>query len=221
MSRLRQAVARLMTESKRDAPHFYVTMEIDMEEAVGLLRVANQSRERRISATALMVTVLAEALAEHSMFNSLMVDGVPTPQEDISVGVAVATDAGLVAPALLDCGNRGLEETNLALTDLVHRARSGRLKGRELAGSTFTLSNLGMYDVASFTAIINPPQVGILATGHIGERVVVSGGDAAIRHVMTATLSADHRAVDGAEAAVFLKGLRDLLEAPERFFESV
>lgn len=218
MNRVRQAVGRLMTESKREAPHFYVTMEIDMEKAVELLQAANESREQRISATALMVTAVTEALAEHSVFNSLMVDGVPTPQEEISVGVAVATDAGLVAPALLDCGNRGLEEISLALTDLVYRARSGRLKGRELSGSTFTLSNLGMYDVTSFTAIINPPQVGILATGRIGERVVVCEGGPTVRRVMTATLSADHRAVDGAEAAGFLKGLRDLLEIPERFF---
>lgn len=217
MSRVRQAVARLMTESKRDAPHFYITMEIDMEKASLMLQMANRNREQRISATALMVTALAEALVEHPIFNSLMVDDLTTPQQDVSVGVAIATDAGLIAPALLDCGGSGLEEVNRALVDLVERTRSGRLKGRELGGSTFTLSNLGMYDVTSFTAIINPPQVGILATGCIEERVVVSGGSPAVRRVMTATLSADHRAVDGAEAAVFLKGFRDLLEAPDGF----
>lgn len=218
MSRMRQTVARLMTQSKRDAPHFYVNMEIDMEKAVGLLEVANENRGQRISATALMVAALSEALAEHPALNSLMVDGVPTPQQEISVGVAVATDAGLIAPALLDCGGTGLEDVSLALTDLVQRARSGRLKGRELAGPTFTLSNLGMYDVASFIAIINPPQVGILATGRIEERVIARGGVPAVSRGMTATLSADHRAVNGDEAAAFLKGFRDLLEAPEGFF---
>lgn len=215
MSRARQAVARLMTESKRNTPHFYVTMEIDMDEAFARLQAANRSRGQRVSATALMVTALAEVLGEHPKFNSLMVDDVPTPQRDVSVGVAIATDGGLVAPALLDCRGSGLEEVNRALVDLVERARSGRVKGRELSGSTFTLSNLGMYDVTSFTAIINPPQVGILATGRIEERVVVSAGSPAVRRVMTATLSADHRAVDGAEAAIFLKSFRDLLEAPE------
>ena len=215
MSRARQAVARLMTESKRNTPHFYITMDVDMGEAFARLQAANRSREQRVSATALMVTALAEVLGEHPKFNSLMVDDVPTPQQDVSVGVAIATDAGLVAPALLDCGGRGLEEVNRALVDLVERARSGRVKGRELSGSTFTLSNLGMYDVTSFTAIINPPQVGILATGRIEERVVVSAGSPAVRRIMTATLSADHRAVDGVEAAIFLKSFRDLLEAPE------
>jgi pyruvate dehydrogenase E2 component (dihydrolipoamide acetyltransferase) len=214
MNRMRKTVARLMSESKKSAPHFYLSMEVDMEAASCLLDDRNNARHTRISVTALMVRALAIALGEHPEINVHVLDEVPVPREDVSVGIAIATEDGLIAPALLDCSELSLEEVNDGVADLVERARGGRLRGRELTGASFTISNLGMYDVSAFTAIINPPQAAILATGTVGERVTAVDGEVAVRRMMTATLSADHRAVDGVEASAFLGRFRDLLEAP-------
>ena len=214
MNRMRKTVARLMSESKKSAPHFYLSMEVDMEAASCLLDDRNNARHTRISVTALMVRALAIALGEHPEINVHVLDEVPVPREDVSVGIAIATEDGLIAPALLDCSELSLEEVNDGVADLVERARGGRLRGRELTGASFTISNLGMYDVSAFTAIINPPQAAILATGTVGERATAVDGEVAVRRIMTATLSADHRAVDGVEASAFLRRFRDLLEAP-------
>ena len=164
MNRMRKTVARLMSESKKSAPHFYLSMEVDMEAASWLLDDRNNARHTRISVTALMVRALAIALGEHPEINVHVLDEGPVPREDVSVGIAIATEDGLIAPALLDCSELSLEEVNDGVADLVERARGGRLRGRELTGASFTISNLGMYDVSAFTAIINPPQAAILAT---------------------------------------------------------
>ena len=163
MNRMRKTVARLMSESKKSAPHFYLSMEVDMEAASCLLDDRNNARHTRISVTALMVRALAIALGEHPEINVHVLDEGPVPREDVSVGIAIATEDGLIAPALLDCSELSLEEVNDGVADLVERARGGRLRGRELTGASFTISNLGMYDVSAFTAIINPPQAAILA----------------------------------------------------------
>jgi pyruvate dehydrogenase E2 component (dihydrolipoamide acetyltransferase) len=217
---MRQAIARRMTASKAEAPHFYVSTDVDMTAATAALEALNAGRpaESRISQTAVLVVALARALAEEPAFNARWVEAGLEEWTAINISVAVAVDGGLIAPALLDCAGRDLESVAEALRDLAARARSGGLRSRELTDGTFTLSNLGMFDVGAFTAIVNPPQVAILATGRTAPRPAVVDGSVVARPIMTATLSADHRAVDGAGAASFVGRVKRLLEddpAPE------
>jgi pyruvate dehydrogenase E2 component (dihydrolipoamide acetyltransferase) len=215
LSRMQAAVGRQMAESKRTIPHFYVSTEIQMDGLLGALRRRADEREAapRISVTACLVHLLARTLEEHEAFTAAWTPDGFVLGEGIHVGVAIALDAGLLAPALRDCQQLDLDGTALALEDLVSRAKAGRLRPRELGSATFTLSNLGMYDLTSFAAIIPSPQVGILAVGRAQRRPWVDGKDIVIRSVMTATLSADHRAVDGAQAARFLSTFKARIES--------
>lgn len=215
-SPMRAAVARRMVQSKQQAPHFYVSTEIDMDTALAIVGQLNEGRARagRITITAVLVRALALTLAEHPAFNATWNGDVLEQVDAINVGVAIAVDDGLIAPALLDCRDLDLEATAAALGDLVARTRAGKLRAREMSEATFTLSNLGMFDVSAFTAIITPPQVAILATAKTEPRPVVRDGRVVVRQLMTATLSSDHRAVDGAGAARFLGDLRARLESP-------
>ena len=215
MNRMRKTVARLMSESKKSAPHFYLSMEVDMEAASWLLDDRNNARHTRISVTALMVRALAIALGEHPEINVHVLDEGPVPQEDVSVGIAIATEDGLIAPALLDCSELSLEEVNDGVADLVERARGGRLRGRELTGASFTISNLGMFGVDGFTIVIVAPQVAVLGVPAIKPTPVVVGGEAVVRQTVTVTLGTDHRAAQGAEAAQFLVELKRILEDPQ------
>lgn len=214
---MRAAIARRMAHSKQQAPHFYVTAEVEMDPILAAADRLNEGRQReeRISVTAFLIRALAEVLPRHPLFNAVWrEDGVLERVEAVNIGVAVAVDDGLIAPALLGCGGRSLEEIDTAFRDLVERTRRGKLRAPEISEGTFTLSNMGMYDITAFTAIINPPQVAILATAKIGPRAVVRGDTIAVRQVMHATLSADHRAVDGAAAAELLVDLKEVLALP-------
>jgi pyruvate dehydrogenase E2 component (dihydrolipoamide acetyltransferase) len=214
---MRQAIARRMTESKQQAPHFYVATEIEMDAVAALIADENaRDPDVRVTATAALVQACAAALRAHPQLNRVWTaDGLLEPDE-INVGVAIALDDGLIAPALLGAGNLDLRETARALRDLVERARAKKLKPAELSDATFTLSNLGMFDVSSFTAIVTPPQVAILAAGRSVPRLVPDGdGGVRTAAILTATLSADHRALDGADAAAFLGTLKSSLEQPE------
>jgi pyruvate dehydrogenase E2 component (dihydrolipoamide acetyltransferase) len=216
-TRMRAAIARRMAESKQQAPHFYVTAEVEMDPVLEAAARLNEGRQReeRISVTAFLIRALAEVLPRHPLFNAVWrEDGVLERVDAVNIGVAVAVDDGLIAPALLDCSGRSLEEIRTALGDLVERTRSGRLRAAEISEATFTLSNLGMYDVTAFTAIISPPQVAILATAKTEPRAVVRDGEIVVRQMMDATLSADHRAVDGAAAAELLVDLKEVLASP-------
>ncbi len=216
-SPMRRAIARRMSESKASAPHFYLSTDIEMDALLTLADRRNDGRPRetRVTVTAFLVRALALTLAEHPAFNAAWNGDVVESVDAINVGVAIALDDGLIAPALLDCRERGVEDLSRGLADLVARTRAGRLRAPEISEGTFTLSNLGMFDVTQFTAIITPPQVAILATARTAERAVVRDGQLAIRRLMTATLSSDHRVVDGVGAARFLGTLKGLLEAPE------
>jgi pyruvate dehydrogenase E2 component (dihydrolipoamide acetyltransferase) len=219
-TRMRAAIARRMAQSKKQAPHFYVTSEIEMDAVLEAVARLNQGRprEERVSLTAFLVRALAEVLPRHPLFNAVWrEDGALERVEAVNIGVAVAVEDGLIAPALLDCAGRSVEEIGAALRDLVERTRAGRLRAPEISEATFTLSNLGMYDISAFTAIINPPQVAILATARTEPRPVVREGEVLAREMMTATLSADHRAVDGAAAAQLLADLKQTLAQPERW----
>ncbi len=157
---------------------------------------------------------MALTLAEHPAFNAVWAGDVIEQVDAINIGVAIALDDGLIAPALLDCRDRGVADLAAGLGDLVARTRAGKLRAPEIGEGTFTLSNLGMFDVSAFTAIVTPPQVAILATAKTIERPVVVDGEVVIRRMMTATLSSDHRVVDGVGAARFLGTLKGRIEAP-------
>ena len=215
-SPMRRAIARRMVESKAAAPHFYLSTEIDMEAALSLVDATNEGRARedRITVTAILLRAVALTLREHPAFNAAWDGDTVERWDSINIGVAIALDDGLIAPALLDCGDRDVASLAAGLADLVARTRAGKLRAAEIGEGTFTLSNLGMFDVTSFTAIITPPQVAILATARTVERPVVRDGAVVIRPIMGATLSSDHRVVDGVGAARFLGTLKGLLEAP-------
>jgi pyruvate dehydrogenase E2 component (dihydrolipoamide acetyltransferase) len=214
---MRSAIARRMVQSKQVAPHFYVTRDLEMDPVLDALGALNEGRTdaERVSVTALLVRALALTLRQHPAFNAVW-DGDTLERVD-AVNVCVAIDlgdGGLIAPALLNCDQKGVSEIAADLRDLVARTRAGRLKPPEIADGTFTLTNLGTLGVTQFTAIITPPQVSILATGVTEPRPVVRDGQVVVRRLLTATLSADHRAVDGAGAARLLADLQDRLGAP-------
>jgi len=212
-SRRRAAVGRQMAASKQSVPHFYVSTEIGMDGLLDALRGLAASGGPRISVTACLVRALTETLLEQPIFNASWTPEGGRMHDTVHMGIAIALEDGLLAPALLDCQALDLRQTAAALDDLVARAHAGRLRASEMGSATFTLSNLGMFDVTSFAAIVIPPQVAILATGRAIRRPVVTGDTIAVRSVMTATISADHRAVDGAQAARFLGALKGRLEA--------
>jgi pyruvate dehydrogenase E2 component (dihydrolipoamide acetyltransferase) len=211
---MRRAVARRMTDSKQQAPHFYVQTEVRMDALNALLEHENARSEVRVTATAALVVACAAALRAQPRFNAVWTDEGLLEADEVNVGVAIALEAGLIAPALLAVDKLDLAGTATALRDLVDRARGGKLRAPEINDATFTLSNLGMFDVSAFTAIVTPPQVAILATGRALERVAFVDGQARSVAVMTATLSADHRAVDGADAARFLEAFKGAIEEP-------
>jgi pyruvate dehydrogenase E2 component (dihydrolipoamide acetyltransferase) len=213
-TRMRRAIARSMAASKREIPHFYVSADIAMDPLLATARELNSRRDGgpKITVTALLLHRLAATLTAHPAFNAVATEEGFVRVEPVNIGVAIALDEGLIAPAILDC--RALDPAALAgrLEDLVGRARSGRLGPDELSGPTFTLSNLGAYPVSSFAAIVPPPQVAILATGRAEPRAVVVDGVVVPRTMLTVTLSADHRSVDGAAAGAFIATFKELVE---------
>jgi pyruvate dehydrogenase E2 component (dihydrolipoamide acetyltransferase) len=216
-SRMRAAIARRMSHSKQQVPHFYVSADLEMDAVLAAADRLNtdRPREERVSLTAFLVRALADVLPRHPAFNAVWrEDGMLEHVDAVNIGVAIAVEDGLIAPALLDCSGRSVDDIGSALRDLVERTRAGKLRAAEINDATFTLSNLGMYDVSSFTAIINPPQVAILATAKTEPHAVVRDGQIVVRQIMTATLSADHRAVDGVGAAQLLADLREALASP-------
>lgn len=205
-----------MVESKQSIPHFYATVEVEMDAAEELLARLDRDRsaETRISMTALLVRALALTLGEHQAFNAVWENDDLVRCDQVNLGVAIEVADGLLAPAIIDCGALDLEATASALRDLVARTRAGKIRAAEWSDATFTLSNLGMFGITQFSAIVVPPQVAILAVARSASRAVVRDGAIVPRRTMTATLSADHRAVDGASAARFLETLKRHLESP-------
>jgi pyruvate dehydrogenase E2 component (dihydrolipoamide acetyltransferase) len=208
---MQRAVARRMSDSKREAPHFYVTAEALVDDAVAAVE-RERAGSRRVTFTAALVRAAATALVEHPAFNAVWTDGGLARAASVNVGVAVALEGGLIAPAILDADALDLAATGAALDDLVGRARSGKLRGAEVTEGTFTVSNLGMFGVRSFAAIVTPPQVAILAAGNVERRPRYEDDALVPRRVVELTLSADHRAIDGAEAAKFLQTLVEALQ---------
>ena len=216
LSRMRQTIARVTSDSKREAPHFYVASDVDMTKAMGLRRDINDAvtSEKRISVNDLVIKACAIALGRYPKFNASFQGDHLRMNASINIGIAIALEAGLIVPGISACESKGLPEIAAASTDLIARANSGTLRNEEYSGTTFSISNLGMFDVDSFVAIIYPPHAAVLAVGTIKEQPVARDGQLAVAQVMKATLSVDHRVADGAEAAQFLMEIKDLLENP-------
>ena len=220
LTRMRQQIARVTVKSKTEIPHFYVSADIDMTEAMSLRSQINermQSEGVRISVNDLVIMASASALQKHPKFNSYFLDDAIQIQRRINIGIAIAEEEGLIIPAVMDCAGKSLGEIARASKDLIGRAKTGTLSPEEYTGGTFTVSNMGMYDVSSFAAIIHPPQAAVLAVGTVAKRPVVRGDEIAIAQIMTATLSADHRVADGAEGAELLMEIKKALENPFSF----
>lgn len=223
MTPMRRAIARRMTDSKQRIPHFYATADIEMDSSLAALSELNAGApaDRRVHFSALLVHALASALRAQPTLNAVWDNDSLLLSDAINIGIAIEVPDGLLAPALLGCEQMDLRSTADALNDLVSRARDGKIRAAEWSDATFTLSNLGMFEIKSFSAIIVPPQVGILATGRVEQRPAVRDSEILVRRVMSVTLSADHRAVDGATAARFLGELRGRLEGDEWLAASV
>ncbi len=216
LSKLRLTVAKQMVASKRETPHFYVTSEIDMSE-VARLRAAlatSGAIPERLTFTHFLIRALAVTLPRHPRVNASWSDGAIIYHDDVNLAVAVAVEDGLLAPVIRGCQNLTLRAIARATADLVEKAQAGRFSGDELSGATFTLSNMGMLDIEEFSAVITPPQAAILAVGAIKERPVVRNGQLAVAKTMRATLSVDHRVLNGIEAGRFLEELKATLENP-------
>lgn len=213
---MRRAIGRRMAASKQQAPHFYLNAEIELDAAVARVEQLKAESGQKVSLTALLIRACVVALGEHPGLNAVWQEDQLMLADEANVGVAIALDAGLVAPAVFERDATDVLGAARALTDLVTRARAGRMRGAEMTEATFTLSNLGMFEVTSFIPIVTPPQVAILGVGKL-VRVAreADGGGIAWRSAATVTLSADHRAVDGADVARFLGTLKTVVEAPE------
>jgi pyruvate dehydrogenase E2 component (dihydrolipoamide acetyltransferase) len=214
-SSMQRAVARRMTESKQNVPHFYLESEVDMTKAIELRREINRSLGEggtKVSVNDLIVKACAASLVEHPQFHRSWIGERVVQHEHANVGIAVALDDGLIVPVLFEADRMTLTEIAGATKDLVARARSGKVRQREIEGGTFTVSNLGMFGITSFQAIINPPEPGILAVGRTIERPVVHEGQIQARPIMSVTLSVDHRAASGADGARLLQSIVRRLE---------
>jgi len=207
-------MAERMTQSWTTAPHFYLVREVNVSRlATWRERVAQRSGAR-VTYTDLMVRIVAAAVAQHPRVNVSWKDRSIAQHADVNIGLAVAIDEGLVVPVLHRADTLTLAEIATRREDLVGRAQAGKLRPADIQGGTFTISNLGMYGVDAFNAIVNPPQAAILAVGRITDRVIAVNGQPAVQPSMVLTLSCDHRALDGARAAQFLGALADLVEEP-------
>jgi pyruvate dehydrogenase E2 component (dihydrolipoamide acetyltransferase) len=214
---MRDAIARRMIESNREIPQFAVSTDVEMESALTAVEELNRGEGEKVTLTASLIAAAVEALKEHPTFNACWEGDDLYLYDEINISVAIAVEGGLLAPALLDAGRLSIREVSRSLRDLVARAQSSKLRPAELASGTFTLSNLGMFEVSSFLALVTPPQVAVLATSAMSSVAKVSVDRVRSVPVLTATLSCDHRALDGVDAARFLKTFKDVLEqAPTR-----
>ncbi|MDE2669648.1 MAG: dihydrolipoamide acetyltransferase family protein [Chloroflexota bacterium] len=218
LSRMRAAIARNMTDAKQQQPHYYLTVDVDMTEAMAFRRHVNLVLHgpERVSVNDLLVRACAVALASHPKFNASLTDEGIQYHEQMDINIGVALDEGLIAPALLDVAAKPLPQIAEESKALVERARAGKLRAEEYSSGTFTITNLGAYGIDVLVGIINAGQAAILGAGSVTERPAVVDGDLAVRQLMTLALSADHRVTDGAEGARFLKEIQTVLENPTR-----
>ncbi len=217
LSSMRRAIARRMAESKATVPHFYLSIEVKMDRAWELREeLGRLEGQPKVSVTDLILKAAALALQAHPEINASFAGESIQLHRRVHLGIAVALDDGLITPVLRECDAKSLTEIAREAGELTERARARKLKPQEATGATFTISNLGMYEIEEFSAIINPPEGAILAVGSVMEKPVIEGGQIRIGRRMRLTLSCDHRVMDGAMGARFLQTLRRLLEEPLR-----
>ena len=218
LSRTRRQIARVTARSKSEKPHFYVNVDVDMTDAMALrsqINAALSAEGVRVTVNDMIIAASAVALRRFPKFNAYYEEGGIRMNDGVNVGVAMALEEGLIMPAIVGAGGMSLKEIARASKDLSDRAQRGALSAPEYSGGTFAISNMGMMGVTGFVAIIQPPQTAVLAVGAVQKRAMVADDDQiAVRQMMTATLSADHRIVDGAEGAMFVNEIKSLLENP-------
>ncbi len=214
LTSMRRTIAKRLAESLYTAPHFYVTVEIDMDAAVSLREQLLRAEDVKVSYNDLVLKACAKALTRFPTVNASWTGEAIQTHAEVHLGVAVSLAEGLITPVVRNADRKHVVEISREVKDLAARAREKKLKPEEFMGSTFTISNLGMFDVSEFTAIINPPESAILAVGAVRKVPVVKDDQLAVGHRMKVTLSSDHRVVDGALAAQFLAEVRRLLENP-------
>src|SRR6266704_714906 len=218
LSNMRKTIARRLAESKFSAPHFYVTVDVDMGAAVALREQLLNGENVKVSFNDLVLKACAKALPRFPMVNASWGGDKITTHGEVHLGVAVSIAEGLITPVVRHADRKSVLEISREVKDLAGRAREKKLRPEEFMGSTFTVSNLGMFEVSEFTAIINPPEAAILAVGSVSKVPVVVDDEVAVGHRMKLTLSSDHRVVDGALAAQFLQEVRRLLQNPVTLF---
>jgi pyruvate dehydrogenase E2 component (dihydrolipoamide acetyltransferase) len=216
VSQMRKVIAKRLGESKFSAPHFYLTMEINMDKAIEARKSINEVSPVKISFNDMVIKAVAAALRQHPDVNVSWLGDKMRKNHHIHIGVAVAVKDGLLVPVVRFADNKSLSHIAVEVKDLAQKAHDKKLQPSDWEGSTFTISNLGMFGIEEFTAIINPPDACILAVGGIKETAIVKNGQLVVGNVMKVTMSCDHRAVDGAVGSAFLKTFKGLLEDPVR-----
>lgn len=215
-SKMRQVIASRLAESIGPIPTFYLTIEVEMDKALEFRKLINASlkEEEKVSVNDVIVKVAAQALTKHEWVNASYQDKTVRFYADADIGVAVAVEDGLITPVVRGANRKGIAEISKEIRELAGRAREKKLQPEEYTGATFSISNLGMFGIKEFTAIINPPEAGILAIGGATPTAVVRDGEIVIRSIMNVTMSCDHRVIDGATGAKFLQTFKQMLENP-------
>lgn len=213
-SQMRKTIARRLSESKYTAPHYYLTIEIDMDNAIASRKTINSLPDTKVSFNDMVVKACAMALKKHPKVNSQWTENATIINHHVNIGVAVAVEDGLVVPVINHTDLLSLTQIGSTVKDLAGKAKNKKLQPKEMEGSTFTVSNLGMFGIKEFTSIINQPNSAILSVGAIIEKPVVKNGQIVVGNTMTVTLACDHRTVDGATGAEFLQTLRSYIENP-------
>jgi pyruvate dehydrogenase E2 component (dihydrolipoamide acetyltransferase) len=217
LTQIRKTIAKRLATSLGPIPHFFLTTEVDMEraaEARAALNAQVGDQGSKIGFNDIILQAVALALAKHRACNAWFQDDHIRYWNEVHLGMAVAVEDGLITPVIRNADRKSLTQIGAEARELAQRARARRLRPEEYTGATFSVSNLGMYDIDQFTAVINPPEAGIVAVGTIAEKPVVTGGQVAPRKRLRLTMSCDHRVIDGATGAVFLQTLRQMLENP-------
>ncbi len=213
---MRQVIASRLTESIGPIPTFYLTVEIEMDNALEFRRQINATvkEDEKVSVNDVIVKVAAQALTKHAWVNSSYQDKTVRFYEDADIGVAVAIEDGLITPVVRGANRKGITEIAKEIKEKAARAREKKLQPEEYTGATFSISNLGMFGIKEFTAIINPPEAAIIAVGASTPTPVVRNGEIVVKNIMNVTMSCDHRAIDGATGAKFLQTFKQMLENP-------
>lgn len=214
VSQMRKVIARRLGESLFTAPHFYLTIELNMDRAIEMRKQLNEVSPVKLSFNDLVVKAVAASLTKHPAINSSWLGDKIRYNKDINIGVAVAVEDGLLVPVIRYANMKTLSQINTEVKTLAGKAKERKLQPDEMQGNTFTISNLGMFGIDEFTAIINPPDACILAVGGIFEKPIVKNGEIVVGNIMKVTLSCDHRVVDGATGAQFLQTFKEIIEEP-------